>query len=203
MKYPTTWQHDGSLRDIYIFNANLRDWQKALDFLRSTYSIRYRFDAIEMPLPADARYVFHDLNNHTRLLVIEAGGVIVHCHFFLEDEIEFDIDPREVNTESKEEAVVRFMRGVGTAVGKSIVLTFEGAPDWVCLRIGPGQQEPEYIPVEFTKAGPTMSRDEGLRMLARAMGIDENDHETVIARLLEAANRPHKAWNPPESDEQG
>jgi hypothetical protein len=89
------------------------------------------------------------------------------------------------------------MQGLSKALGRQVVLTMEGAPDWVYLSVDPGQAEPVYTPVEVV-SGPQMSGDEALSLLARQFGFDENDHDAVIQRLLDAANEPHRPWRKPE-----
>jgi hypothetical protein len=44
-----------------------------------------------------------------------------------------------------------------------------------------------------------MSGDEALSMLAKQLGLDENDHDGVFERLLDAVNRPHTAHRPKDS----
>jgi hypothetical protein len=195
MKYPTTWERDGALRDIYVFESNPGEWQKLLDWVRIAYPITFKVDDLDTPLPASVGTIFRDQGEHTHLLAVQAGDVNIHCHFFLKDEIEFDVNPREIEGEAQEHEVVRFMRGLAKALGKQVVLTMEGAPDWVYLRVDPGREEPEYTPVEVVR-GPTMSGDEALSWMAKQFGLDENDHEGVFQRLIDAVNRPHTAHHP-------
>jgi hypothetical protein len=198
MKYPTIWERDGALRDIYVFESNPLEWQKMLDWVRITYPFTFKVDNVDAPLPVSVGKILRERSEHTHLLAVRAGDVNIHCHFFLEDEIEFDVNPREIEGEAPEAEVVRFMRGLAEALGRQVVLTMEGAPDWVYLRIDHGQEEPEYTPVEIVR-GPTMSGDEALSMLAKQLGLDENDHDGVFERLLDAVNRPHTAHRPKDS----
>jgi hypothetical protein len=195
MRYPTAWVRDGALRDIYVFESDLDEWQKVLNFVRRAYPFTYRVDDVDTPLPVSIGTIFQDRSEHTHLLAVQAGDVSIHCHFFLEDEIEFDVNPREIESEAEEDEVVKFMRGIGDALGRQVVLTMEGAPDWVYLRIEPGQEEPEYTPVEVER-GPTMSGDEALSWMAKQLGLDENDQEGVFQSLIDSANRPHTAHHP-------
>ena len=83
MKCPTAWERDGALRDMYVFEASLGEWQRVLDFVR----------------------------------------------------------------------------------------------------------------------GPEMSRDEGLNWIAEQLGLDKADHEGVIQRLIDAANKPYTAHRPRDPEE--
>jgi hypothetical protein len=166
-----------------------------LDWVRSAYPFTFKVDDRDTPLPLSVGAIFRYRGEHTHLLDIRVRDVSIHCHFFLEEEIEFDVNPREIESEAQEDAVVEFMRGLSTTLGRQVVLTMEGAPDWVYLRIEPGQYEPEYTPVEVER-GPTMSGDEALSWMAKQLGLDENDHEGVFQRLIDAVNRPHTAHHP-------
>jgi hypothetical protein len=190
MKYPSAWQIDGGLREIYVLGTNLRDWNETLRFLRNAYPITYRVDDLDETLPKDVRTMFESRNEHDYFMAVDAEGLNIHCHFFLVKQIEFDIDPREIDSEGKEEAVIEFMRVLADTLGKQVMLTI-GSKDLVCLRLNPGQKEPDYNPIEF-KQGEPMSREEALRMLARTWGMDENDPEAVIQKMLDAANKPYE-----------
>ncbi len=189
MKYPSAWQIDGSLRDIYVLNTNLQDWQTALDFLRKAYHPTYKIDSEDVPPFTDVTTVFRNRNEQSYLMAIKIEEVNIHCHFFLARLIEFDIHPHEVDSESKEDAILNFMRGLADTLGKEVILTFEGTEEgWVLLRVTPGRSEPEYNPITF-EPGKSMSRDEALGMLARLHGIDENE---IIRRIIQSGNVPYE-----------
>ncbi len=191
MKYPSAWQIDGSLRDIYVLNTNLQDWQIALDFLRETYHPTYKIDGVDVPPFTDVITVFKNRNEQSYLMAIQVEEVNIHCHFFLTRLIEFDIDPREIDNETKEDAILNFMRGLVETLAKEVVLTVENMEGGVLLRVSPGRSEPEYTP-GTSEPGKTMSREEALRSIARFHGIDENDHEAIIERMIESANLPYE-----------
>ena len=191
MKYPSAWQIDGSLRDIYVLDTDIQDWQKALDFLRAAYNPIYKIDDEDAPPFSDVVKVFKNRNEHSHLLVIQVEDVSIHCHFFLTRLIEFDIDPREVNNESKEEGILTFMWGLAETLAKEVILTIENMEGAVFLRVIPGRPDPEYTLITFGP-GKVISRDEALRTMARAFGIEENDHEAIIQKMIDEANRPYE-----------
>jgi hypothetical protein len=47
------------------------------------------------------------------LLQVTAGNVHLNCHFFCAEEIEFDLDPPELEGEQGLQAVLAFIRGPG------------------------------------------------------------------------------------------
>lgn len=54
------------------------------------------------------------------------GSVWLNCHFFTVDEIEFDLDPRDVSSAADFAALLHFMQGLGQAVNRPVLLTTEG-----------------------------------------------------------------------------
>jgi hypothetical protein len=117
---------DGALCDILVFDATQTDWQQVIDALRSWTPLPiYKRDGQALPLPEEVNSVLAD-PEVGYLLTVTANGVGFNCHFFDRDEIEFDIDPREVTDAGKAETVEGFMTLLGTVTGKAVVLTEEG-----------------------------------------------------------------------------
>src|SRR4051812_9958117 len=109
---------DGGWRDIYVLGTDMTAWQRMLDKLRATdYELTYLRDEQPTVLPYDAIEAF-PLPGEDRLLQVRFGGVLANCHFFTSEQIEFDIDPREVTGQEQLDAVIGFMRCLAEAVGK-------------------------------------------------------------------------------------
>ena len=51
------------------------------------------------------------------------GEMIVKCHFFVDDEIENDVDPSEVDSYAAHLQLMAYMTGFSQALGKEVVLT--------------------------------------------------------------------------------
>jgi hypothetical protein len=129
---------DGSWRDLYVLGTTRDDWQRLLDFLRSSgYALRFRHGGDELPLPDNLSGYFSGESEWTTLLSVEVGGVTLNAHFFTPEEVEFDIDPREVQTSERAEVVFDFMRRVGRALGKPIRLTPENMSELVLFEYDP------------------------------------------------------------------
>ncbi len=122
---------DGSLRDIYVTGTTFADWDEMLNFA-STQSARLIIGGDQVNLPVQAQGLLED--EHVSLLEIKLGSVIANCHFFCEEEIEFDIDPRKVKSQTDLNCLVNFICGLGEALGKDVVLTSENAKDSVWYR---------------------------------------------------------------------
>ena len=100
------WETDGSLRDVYVERMTIDRWRSFLSLAQQNNG-RYSSDGDAMA-PPDAAEIFNDrARSHLLALVIE--GVQINCHFFIKDELELDIDPREVVATGAHAAVLRFL----------------------------------------------------------------------------------------------
>jgi hypothetical protein len=126
---------DGSLRDIYIQNTSIEDWGKLIDLLNSKYNLKY---FLENKIDKDE--VFKYLEDETgevecSTVSIEIENIKINCHFFLIEQIEFDIDPSEIKTKSDFEKVLSFMKSISSTLKKQITLTGENDANFPLVKI--------------------------------------------------------------------
>ena len=121
---PVLWLADSSCRDLYVLNTSVADWEAFLD-LATLYPFDYTYDGEPRELPSVAQ-VFRDQDG-THLLRIHLDAVTLNCHFFDEDEIELDLDPRQVVSGEQHEQVLDFMERLGSALSKTVLLTPENS----------------------------------------------------------------------------
>ena len=134
----TAFDWDGSWRDLYVLDASRDDWHRILDALRSSgYAVRFWRDHDAGPVPESVDGLFAGESEQGSLLSIVAGGVTVNAHFFQDDEVEFDIDPREVSTAERGEAVLALMRLIGRACDRPVRLTPENMSELVLIEYDP------------------------------------------------------------------
>ena len=133
---------DGSWRDIYITPASLEDWKKVYPFLRSQPEVEFLTgsDAARLPEAIDASF-FAESHPTLRLSL---GGVLVVFHFFTHEEIECDIDPREVTGQKDLDGILAFMRQLGDLTRKLAVLTPENMRDRPIISYNPEDGEFKY-----------------------------------------------------------
>lgn len=144
--YEEAFDCDGSLRDIYVVSISRDDWNKFLTLARSDeYRVSFWINGVPAPIPSDVKGVFYPEMNAGLLLEIDMSSVRLNCHFFLESELELDLDPREVNSDEKAEAVLTFMSQLGRALGKEVLMTAENAPAAVIFRYDPSADKVTYI----------------------------------------------------------
>lgn len=128
------WERDGSLRDVYLFDASKNDWGVFLR-LANQFGVRYLCDGVEMPLP-DVEEIFMN-RDVSHLLQVSVGRVSVNCHFFMPSEIELDIDPREIHGLQEHAEVLEFLEQLAQGAAKAVVVTAENSEDAVFLRYEP------------------------------------------------------------------
>ena len=66
---------------------------------------------------------------------IDLNGLILNCHFFLPDQIEFDIDPKEVDSIESFQNVLEFMKVISKALDNQVTLTGENSPRFPLVKI--------------------------------------------------------------------
>lgn len=79
-------------------------------------------------------------------LKIYLDDIVVACHFFTDEEIELDIDPREVTSQTELDLVLNFLRLLGTRLSKDTILTPENLPQAVWLKYSWRNDEFELVP---------------------------------------------------------
>lgn len=131
------FEQDGSLRDIYVQDVTLFDWEKLIDFLNLNYPLKFGEDGSNQ---IDKEYVVRYLNDETgemesELLRIDLSGINIHCYFFLPDQIEFDIDPKEIKTIKDFEIIENFMISISKILSNQVTLTGENSPKFPLFKI--------------------------------------------------------------------
>ncbi|WP_308718921.1 hypothetical protein [Komagataeibacter xylinus] len=144
MDWATRQHHfkwDGALRDIYVTPATMADWQRVLTSLRHEPArLDYRLDGIPAPLPATVNAIFAATRHHAVTLACHMGNIVYACHFFSTERIEFDLDPRSVQSGHNLPGLRHFMAMLARACGRTSVLTHENAPGQVIARVQPTGQ---------------------------------------------------------------
>jgi hypothetical protein len=115
---------DGSLRDIYVQDTTVDDWDLFLEAVSCLQTATF-VDGDPYPLPTQASEIFERSGETSFLLKIILGQVKMNCHFFTKEEIELDIDPSEVTAQAELDAIVEVLAIVGSALGKDVILTDE------------------------------------------------------------------------------
>ncbi|NUP08859.1 MAG: hypothetical protein HOW73_22660 [Polyangiaceae bacterium] len=98
---------DGSLRDIYVLGTTSTDWHRVLEAIhRAPLETQFRIAGDVADLFADGREALPEDGFQDRFLQVRVGGVALNCHCFAPEAIEFDLDPREVTSQSALDCVI-------------------------------------------------------------------------------------------------
>jgi hypothetical protein len=148
---------DGSLLDMYVFDVSNSDWQLVLDALRSqTWRLEYTHDGSARPLPHDVGEIFrHRGEAATTLHIWPAPNIMVNSHFFSEDEIEFDFDPRQLHGQDDLDVMCTVLHLVGTTLNQRVYVTPENTADRALLVYDPSTSRVTAAP-----SGATHTRED-------------------------------------------
>ncbi len=129
------FEPDGSLIDIYVQDISLREWEKLIDHLNANFNLTYS-DQDKI----DKKYVLEYLQDtsgelESKSLTIQLEQIKVNGYFFLSEQIEFDIDPKEVNSLSDFELIEKFMTSISDTLQEQITLTAESNPEFPLFKI--------------------------------------------------------------------
>ncbi len=135
---------DGGLIDLLVPGAGPDDWVPFWSALRAGPFALSAFQGGEpIPLPDSVAWALAE-RDALVMLSVNAGPVTANCHFL--GFLEFDIDPREVASESAFEAVLELMRLIAKAVQLPAFAVPEGgSPANSFLRVSPCG-EAEFLP---------------------------------------------------------
>ncbi|MBJ6117831.1 hypothetical protein JAO76_06495 [Pontibacter sp. BT310] len=135
------YYEDGSLRDILVLNTNREDWRKWSSLVNDNYKVEfYNGRTLKTESRIDLEVVFsfwEDSGSFDEPIkaTIKLGEVNIMCYFFIESEIENDIEPREVKTEENHQAILSYLQSVADILGKKVVLTPEMEAETILLEI--------------------------------------------------------------------
>ncbi len=116
-----------SLLDIYVFDTNEHDWNKVLHHLYSgsKYVNIFAIDQQPSPIFTDVKKIFELASNHGVLLRIDKDLLDLNCHFFITEEIEFDLDYRSIDSDDMLTRLLEFIHDIAHLLQKRIVMTPE------------------------------------------------------------------------------
>lgn len=123
------YYEDGSLRDIYILDASIDDWRNWISFVNQQYRVEfYNGQTQQTESEISKKVVFDYFEGKTDLIsgaTIWLDEISVQCHFFTDQEIENDINPKEIVSIETHNKVVKYLKEISVAVKKRAILTPE------------------------------------------------------------------------------
>ena len=188
---------DGTLRDIYVQEVSIGDWEKLIDFLNENYNLKY---GIQSTTIIDKEYTIGCLKDKSGEMVrksvsIDLGGINANCHFFLPDQIEFDIDPKEINSGDDFEKVEKFMTSISETIKNQVTLTGENEIEIPLIKIDVTKNinkalTKEEVIESYKKRNDTIVRKIGFLRGKFLMKFFPKKFEE---RLIRSANNPYRS----------
>ncbi|MDO7854753.1 hypothetical protein [Hymenobacter convexus] len=133
------YEVDGSWRDTYVLNATWADWQTWAGFVNANCRAKelaftdgdtVRLDRI------DFAAMEHLWDSHGQANGLWAsflvGEISIRCHFFRDDEVENDFDPRKITSPAVHLQLMDYLTKLSQALGKEVVLTWENDTPAAC-----------------------------------------------------------------------
>ena len=120
----------GSLPDACVPHTSLADWQALLDLI----VVRgWRFEYCEgetvLPLPTAAAILGREPNSECPALrVWPSARMLMIFRFYAVEEIDFDLDLREIQGQEQLDESCGFLRTVGRHLGKPVLVDGEMSP---------------------------------------------------------------------------
>lgn len=128
---------DGSSRDLYVLDTTAQDWREMFRFVRASGWIRHRAflddEVGAQELPEDPSEMLDERVLQTWGLVLDLDGLELTCGVYEPCEIEFYLDPRQLD-DARFERLVEFMEGLGRRLKKDVLLTAENRSEEVIAR---------------------------------------------------------------------
>lgn len=129
------FEPEGSLRDIYIEDINESVWNLFLSNLPdSDYELCFTHGQEVVALPQSFAEIrkLQETEPTTLGIAIE-DGIWINCHFFMESEIELDLSPKDIDTESKYKNLIGFLLWLNLGLRKPVKLTHENSQTDIIL----------------------------------------------------------------------
>jgi hypothetical protein len=133
-----------------VLDTDQSDWEKLLDFLPgSPWPWQFTIDDKPAEFPVDVSTLFPEnwvAGQYSPFLRLDVAGLTLHCHFFCPEQIEFDLDPREVASDQRLSAIIDFLATIGRLLGRTVILTPESLRQRPYFRFDPHRQTVMYVP---------------------------------------------------------
>ncbi|MCK2236419.1 MULTISPECIES: hypothetical protein [unclassified Crossiella] len=118
---------NGVLPDVEVAGTTVADWQTVFDLVRARgWEHRYNPEVGDAELPAAAEIFAGGAVLDADLHVWPAPDVMAIFRFYRAETVDFDVHLEELQGQGPLDVLCEFYRTIGRALGKSVVMTFEG-----------------------------------------------------------------------------
>ncbi|MFK4106696.1 hypothetical protein ACI2L1_42960 [Streptomyces sp. NPDC019531] len=118
----------GALPDARVPDASVEDWQALLDLVAERgWKYRYSEGEILLPVPPAQTVLSRPADAECpELRVWPSTDVLAIFRFHAAEEIDFDVDLRELQGQERLDVFCRFLRDIGRRLGKPVLMDPEG-----------------------------------------------------------------------------
>lgn len=118
----------GALPDVLVPGASVEDWQAVLDLVdASGWKHQYSEGESVLPMPRAETALSRPADAEcAQLRVWPAVDVLVIFRFHSSDEIDFDVDLRELQGQARLDLLCGFLTAIGRRLGKPVLMDAEG-----------------------------------------------------------------------------
>ncbi|MFH8894474.1 hypothetical protein [Streptomyces sp. NPDC017949] len=118
----------GSLPDVRVPNTSVEDWQAVLDLVAEKgWKCQYSEGETVLPVPrADVVLSRPADAECPNLRVWPAAEVLAIFRFHSTDDVDFDVDLRELQGQGRLDSFCDFLREIGRRLGKPVLMDPEG-----------------------------------------------------------------------------
>lgn len=118
----------GSLPDVRVPDASVEDWQAVLDLISASgWKCQYSEGEVVMPVPRAEAVLSRPADAECpELRVWPPADVLAIFRFYAAEEIDFDVDLRELQGQDRLDVFCGFLRAIGRRLGKPVLMDPEG-----------------------------------------------------------------------------
>ncbi|WP_190094404.1 hypothetical protein [Streptomyces melanogenes] len=118
----------GSLPDVRVPDASVEDWQSVLDLVvERGWECRYSEGATVLPVPRAEVVLARSADAECAdLRVWPTADVLAIFRFHADDEIDFDVNLRELQGQERLDVFCGFLGEIGRRLGKPVLMDPEG-----------------------------------------------------------------------------
>ena len=127
----------------HVLNASRADWKIWADFVNVNYRVVGCTDDDGIRRhQIDFASVEHLWDSQGQAIMLTTtffvGEIDIRCHFFRDDELENDLDPRKITSYEVHQQLMDYLTRLSQALGKEVVLTAENDTPANCNPNWPG-----------------------------------------------------------------
>ncbi|MEU5582755.1 hypothetical protein ABZ791_28585 [Streptomyces huasconensis] len=118
----------GALPDVHVPNTSAEDWQAVLDLVAEKgWKCQYSVGERVLPVPRAEAVLSRPVDAECpELRVWLTEDVLAIFRFYAVDEIDFDVDLRELQGQKRLDVFCGFLRDIGRRLGKPVLMDAEG-----------------------------------------------------------------------------